>query len=162
MISIPGWSSAFTRFQFKTVRYDGIVYSNGKYQSSIERPYQQAAQFLAFRVVRKVDVTEKAPVGYPRIGMLWTCNKSILTTLTMECIRQQQKHLNSSTLNAPVKVEANYYGSTVFVPRERMICISPIGHVPSWLGSFTNHILLAHCTYHFHLVSTGLAEVVTT
>ena len=58
MVSIPRWSSAFTRFQFDTVRYDGIVNSNGKYQSSIERPYQQAAQFLAFRVVRKVGVTE--------------------------------------------------------------------------------------------------------
>ena len=94
--------------------------------------------------------------------MLRTCNKSIVTTLTVECIRQQQRYLNSSTLNAPVKVEANDLGSTVFMPRERMICISPIGHVPSWLGSFTNHILFAHCTDHFHLVSTGLAKVVTT
>ena len=58
MVRIPEWPSTFTRFQFDNVRYDGIVYSNCKYQSSIEHPYQQAAQFLAFRVVRKVGVTE--------------------------------------------------------------------------------------------------------
>ena len=73
-----------------------------------------------------------------------------------------ERYLNSSTLNAPVKVEANDYGSTVFVPRERMIWISPTGYVPSWLVSFTNHILSAHCTDHVNLVSTRLAEVVTT
>lgn len=62
----------------------------------------------------------------------------------MACIRQQQKNLNSSTLNASVKVKANHYGSTVFVPWEGMICISPMGHVTSWLVPLKNSIQSAH------------------
>ena len=57
----------------------------------------------------------------PRIGTLRTCNKGTHSTLTMKCIGQQQRYLNSSTLNASVKVEANLYGSKAFVPWERMI-----------------------------------------